>query len=88
MPLRVLDSARKRGHGVEDISHAIDMALVERVIDPDTDPPKLLFIGPDQAGNLLEPIGAEIADGVLLIWRADACRRKYLILLPDSGGET
>jgi hypothetical protein len=50
------------------------------------DPPKLLIIGPDGAGNLLELIGGELADGVLLIWHADRCRPTYLELLPKAGG--
>jgi hypothetical protein len=82
VPLRVRASALKHGFSIEDISHAIDMALFAREIDPDNDPPKLLFIGPDHAGNLLEVIGGEMADDVLLIWHADACGSKYLKLLP------
>ncbi|MBA2496189.1 MAG: hypothetical protein H0V33_03690 [Acidimicrobiia bacterium] len=62
------------------------MALIE--IDPDHEPPKLMFIGPDSAGNLLEVIGGELADGVLLIWRADVCRPQYRHLLPKPGGRT
>jgi len=64
------------------------MALLEIEIDPDNDPPKLLIIGPDQAGNLLEVIGGELAGGVLLVWHADACRPRYLTLLPKPGGDT
>ncbi len=63
------------------------MELYEGVLDEDHDPPKLLIIGPDSAGNILELIGGELADGVLLIWHADRCRRAYLDLLPKTGGE-
>lgn len=63
------------------------MAMYESVIDPDKDPPKLLIIGPDGAGNLLELIGGELADDVLLIWHADRCRKAYLELLPRTGGD-
>lgn len=87
MPLRVRDSALKHGYSIEDISHAIDMALVAKEIDPDNDPPKVLFIGPDLAGNLLEVMGGEISGDVLLIWHADACRSQYLKLLPQRGGD-
>jgi hypothetical protein len=86
MSLRVRPSALKHGCSVEDISHAVDMALRKIEIDPDNDPPKLLFIGPDSAGNLLELVGGELADGVLLIWHAMKCRNEYLQLLPKSGG--
>jgi hypothetical protein len=60
------------------------MAQVETEIEPDRDPPKLLFIGPDGAGNLLEMIGDEL-DGELWIWHAMKCRPKYLQLLPAMG---
>lgn len=62
------------------------MALHEVVIDADNDPPKVLIIGPDGAGNLLELIGGDMADDVLLIWHADSCRADYLRLLPKAGG--
>jgi hypothetical protein len=63
------------------------MALYAREIDPDTEPPKILFIGPDPAANLLEVIGGDIADDTLLIWHADTCRAEYLELLPPPGGD-
>jgi len=88
VPLRVRDSALRHGYSIEDVSHAIDMALLEIEIDPDNDPPKLLFIGPDTAGNLLEVIGGELSGDVLLIWHADICRPQYLDLLPKSGGRS
>lgn len=80
--LRVHSSALKHGYTIEDISHALDMAIFNAVLDADSDPPKLLFIGADGAGNLLELIGGEVADEVLLIWHAMRCRDKYLHLLP------
>jgi len=85
--LRVHDSALKHGCSREDISHAIDMALYVGEKDPDNDPPKLLFIGPDPASNLLEVIGGEIGDGILLIWHAKRCGAQYLELLPPPGGD-
>jgi hypothetical protein len=86
--LRVHKSAQRHGCTIEDISHAVDMALYENVLDEDNDPPKLLIIGPDGAGNLLELIGGELADDVLLIWHADGCRSAYLDLLPNTGGDS
>jgi hypothetical protein len=85
--LRVRDSALKHGCIIEDISHAIDMALVAKEIDPDNEPAKLLFIGPDHTGDLLEVIGGEVAGNLLLIRHADRCRPKYLSLLPEPGGD-
>jgi hypothetical protein len=86
VPLQVEASALKHRCSIEDISHAIDMAVLEIVLDPDSDPPKILFIGPDHAGNLLEVIGGDMAD-LLLIWHANVCRKKYLQLLPKPGGD-
>ena len=59
--LRVHKSALKHGCTIEDISHAVDMAMYEGILDEDNDPPKLLIIGPDGAGNILELIGGELA---------------------------
>jgi uncharacterized DUF497 family protein len=49
-------SARK--HGITDatIQHALDHAIVVADLEPDADPPRVLAIGPDEAGNLLEII--------------------------------
>lgn len=35
----------------------------------------------------IELIGAELANGDVLIWHAMACRKQYLDLLPQPGGE-
>lgn len=41
----------KHGCTREDISHAYDLSLWETVLDENADPPKLLVVGPDSAGN-------------------------------------
>lgn len=84
--LRVGNSALRHGCTREDISHAYDMALYEGVID-DADPPKLLVIGPDGAANLLELVGGELDNGDVRIWHAMRCRKQYLHLLPETGGD-
>lgn len=84
--LRVHPAALKHGCSVESISHALDYALYAGVVDEDHDPPKLLIIGPDNGGNLLELFGGEFANGDLRIWHAMACRTCYLDLLPSQGG--
>ncbi len=63
------------------------MALYENILDEDADPPKLLIIGPDGSANLLELVGAELDNGDVFIWHAMACRKQYLNLLPNPGGE-
>lgn len=84
--LRIHDSALKHGYTREDISHAYDMYLYEGPLPEDTDPPKLLVIGPDHAANLLELIGGEFENGEVWIWHAMRCRAAYLSLLPGRGG--
>lgn len=56
-------------------------------LDPDGDPPKVLVIGPDRAGNLLEVIVLELAEGRLLAIHAMPLRRSFYDLLP-RGGDT
>jgi len=54
--VEIYHTARK--HGIDDaaLSHAVDHALTIVDLEPDSDPPKVLAIGPDRAGNLLEAI--------------------------------
>jgi hypothetical protein len=63
------------------------MALYEADFDADNNPPKLLFIGPDVAGNLIELVGGVVENNDLLIWHAMPCRTEYLKLLPKTGGD-
>jgi len=84
--LRIEDSALRHGLTREDISHAYDLALLDKVLDEVADPPKILIVGPDGAGNLLELIGGELQGGDV-IWHAMKCRKQYLDLLPGPGGE-
>lgn len=83
--LRVVESALKHGFSIEDVSHAYDMWLYEGVIDGDAEPPKVLTIGPDSAGNLLELVGTSLASGDHVVWHAMKCRATYLTLLPTGG---
>lgn len=83
--LRIRDSALKHSCTREEISHAFDGAFAEYVLDDGIDPPKLLFIGPDSAGNFLELIGCDLDGGDTVIWHAMVCRSQYLELLPEQG---
>jgi hypothetical protein len=83
--LRVHPSALKHGCTVEGISHAADMALYVGNLDSGGDIPKLLILGPDEAANILELVGGELTDAVLLIWHAMPCRPEYFNLLPRGG---
>jgi hypothetical protein len=75
-------SARRHGVGDQDIRHAAGHLVVVADIDPDADPPKVLAIGPDRAGNLLELVVLTLAEDRLLVIHAMPLRRKYRGLLP------
>jgi hypothetical protein len=79
-------SARRHGIGDEDIRHALDHAVVVVDLEPEADPPKLLVIGPDRSGNLLEVIALDLADELLVI-HAMALRKEYLGLLPRESDD-
>lgn len=84
--LRITESALRHGLTRETISHAHDMAITGVLIDSNNDPPKLLVIGPDEAGNLLELIGADFPIGDRVIWHADRLGSQYHNLLPKTRG--
>jgi hypothetical protein len=83
-------SARSHGVSDDDIRHAVDHPLVVSDFDPDADPPKILVIGPDAGGNLLEVIVLVLADDEELAIHAMPLRRRYFPLLegnPDDREE-
>ena len=49
----------------------------------DSDPPKVLVIGPDESGNLLELIALVLGGDELLIIHAMRLRPQFFPLLPD-----
>ena len=75
-------SARRHGIDDQDIRHAMEHTVVVADIDPDADPPKVLAIGPDRAGNLLEVVVLALARDRLLVIHAMPLRHKYRRLLP------
>jgi hypothetical protein len=76
-------SARRHGIGDADIEHATNHPLVVVDVDLEADPPKVLIIGPDQTGNLLEVIILELANERLLAIHAMPLRRSLYDLLPE-----
>jgi hypothetical protein len=78
-------SARRHGIRDADIQHAADHPVVVVDLDVDSDPPKILAIGPDRAGNLLEVILLELAADQLLAIHAMPLRRSFHDLLPEGG---
>jgi hypothetical protein len=83
--VEIHQSARR--HGVSDaaILHALDHAVTVIDLEPDSDPPKVLAIGPDHAGNLLEVIWLELANEVSLVIHAMPLRPTFYDLLPQTG---
>lgn len=81
--MEILSSARKHGVSDEDIQHAVGHALV--VADSDEDVDKVLYLGPDRAGNLLEVVAALRADDTEVVIHAMPMRAMYESLLRDLG---
>jgi hypothetical protein len=67
------------------IEHAIANCVVVVDLDPDSDPPRVLAIGPDIGGNLLEVIWLEFDDEAQLVIHAMALRPVFYDLLPEQG---
>jgi len=80
-------SARRHGIRDADIRHVVDRAVVVVDLDADSDPPKVVAIGPDRAGNLLEVILLELAEGELLAIHAMPLRPAFHDLLPQGGDD-
>ncbi len=80
-------SAFKHRYDKQAILHALEHALVVVDLDPDADPPKVLAIGPDPAGNLLEVIWLELAE-VELVIHAMPLRPVFYDLLPTGEDPT
>jgi hypothetical protein len=75
-------SARKHGVSDDAIVHAVDHAAVVIDLEPDADPPRVLAIGPDDAGNLLEIIWLEFPDQAPIVIHAMPLLRTFYDLLP------
>jgi len=80
-------SAFKHDHDEEAIRHAVELAIVIVDLEPDADPPKVLAIGPDPAGNLLEITWLDLADTELVI-QAMELRPIFHDLLPTGEDPT
>lgn len=81
--MEIYSSAHRHGIDEASILHALDHALTVVDLEPDADPPKVLAIGPDPAGNLLEIIWLELADDVELVIHAMPLRSTFYDLLPQ-----
>ena len=79
-------SASKHGASDDDVLHALSHEMVSVDLDPDANPPKVLVIGPDSAGNLLEVIVLVLADDRMIAIHAMKLRRHFYQLLPGEEG--
>lgn len=68
-----------------DVIHAANHCLHESEVDGDEPPSRVLYLGPDRAGNLLEVVCIVRDDGSELAIHAMQMRPKYRNLLPGRG---
>ena len=80
--MEIYESARKHGINDEDIRHGVKNALVAA---DENDTGKVLYLGPDRAGNLLEIVTVLRDDGTEIVIHAMKMRRIYESLLGEIG---
>lgn len=80
-------AARKHGIDDADITHAVSHHLyaADVEIEGDVPPWRVLYLGPDRAGRLLEIVVLERDDGSELAIHAMKMRTRYLDLLTERG---
>ena len=84
--MEILPAARKHGIKDAEIVHAVEHYLF--VADVDDDPSsRVLYIGPDRAGNLLEVITVSRRNDVELVIHAMKMRTHFQELLPRAKGQ-
>ena len=77
-------STFKHGLDRHTVLHALEHALTVIELDPEADPPKVLAIGADPAGNLLEIVWLELDGGLELVIHAMPLRPIFHALLPPQ----
>ena len=76
--MEIYESARKHGISDEDIRHGVEHALV---VADEQATSKVLYLGPDRAGNLLEIVSVLRDDDTEIVVHAMRMRRIYEPLL-------
>lgn len=71
---------------IEEITHAVENTIAVVDLDPESDPPKVLAIGPDQAARWLEVIWLQLPDRDLVI-HATKLRTVFERFLEVEGDE-
>jgi hypothetical protein len=79
-------SAHRHGFTDEDVLHEVEHPVVVVDFDPDSNPPKVLVIGPDRAGNMLEVIILLFNDDRRLAVHAMTLRKKFYRLVEGDTG--
>ena len=82
--VEIYRSARKRGVDDADIVHAVEHALV---VADDEDERKVLYLGPDRAGNVLEVVAVVRDDDTEIVIHAMAMTPQYRSMLPATGDD-
>ena len=80
----IYDSALKHGILPDDIRHAHDYALGFSTFDSARGQARLLIVGPDQAGNMLELIGIPMDEIELVVIHAMRMRSHFARVLPKD----
>lgn len=82
--MEIHQSARRHGVRDADIGHALGHVAVEREVGDDDSPRRLLVLGVDRAGNVLELVVVVFDDGRQMVIHAMVMRAKYRALLPKE----
>lgn len=85
--MEIHESARRHGVGDEDVRHAVEHTVAVVDVDPDSDPPRVLVVGPDRAGNMLEVIVLLLAEDEQLAIHAMSLRKRYFRLLEGTSDD-
>ncbi|HEV8261266.1 MAG TPA: hypothetical protein VGQ19_10980 [Burkholderiales bacterium] len=80
--MQIHRTARKHGIADADLRHAVDHALYAGDLESEA-PLRVLYIGPDRAGTLLEVVVIERDDGSELAIHAMNMRHRYRRLLKE-----
>ena len=80
-------SAFKHGLNRKTILHGLEHALTIIELEPAADPPRILAISADPAGNLLEIVWLELDGGAQMVIHAMPLRPAFHALLRTRGDQ-
>jgi hypothetical protein len=81
MQLSVRSSALKHGITVKSIEHAVTFCVLVDEEFEGSESPKVLVLGHDQAGNIIEVIGIVDKDDLFTVFHAMPARTGYINML-------